>query len=78
MYSMLWCCLYPTTYAAAAFGLNDVGFNDLRSDLSPTPGYLIVVMIIRVETHYGTMLQSMSKRRVETHHGEEGAFASKI
>lgn len=48
IYSALWCWLHPTSCAAAVFGLNDVGFNSLRSDLPPIPGYLIRGMILRV------------------------------
>lgn len=47
-YSVLWHCLYPSSCAAAAFGLSDTGFNSLRPALPPTPGYLIVGMIISV------------------------------
>lgn len=63
MYSILWHCLYPTGGAGAAFGLNDVGFNSPRSDLSQTPDYLTVYMIICVnKNNNGTMLQSGCKR----------------
>lgn len=71
-YSVLWCCLYPAGRAAATLGLNGVGFNSLRPGLSPTPGYLIVGMIISViKTTMAPCCSLVARDRLRPH-SEDG------
>lgn len=69
MYLVLWHCLYPTILSATS-GLNDIGVHSLRSDLSPTPGYLIVGMIICVIKTTVTPSCSLVARDRLRSHGE--------